>query len=75
MDFVKGREAISSALDREDKPSSTKRIEKNGETVPFDGYLTDVFGEQAIEFLEDDSEATFFSLPLIYCTTRSNACN
>ena len=46
--------------DREDKPSSTKRIEKNGATVPFDGYLTDVFGQQAIEFLEDDSEKPFF---------------
>ena len=46
--------------DREDKPSSTKRIEKNGETVPFDGYLTDVFGEQAIEFLQHDSEQPFF---------------
>jgi arylsulfatase A-like enzyme len=41
-------------------PSSTKRIEKNGETVSFDGYLTDVFGQQAIEFLEDDSEEPFF---------------
>ena len=47
--------------DREDKPSSTKRIEKNGATVAFDGYLTDVFGQQAIEFLEDDSEEPFFS--------------
>ena len=46
--------------DREDMPSSTKRIEKNGETVSFDGYLTDVFGQQAIEFLEDDSEEPFF---------------
>ena len=46
--------------DREDKPSSTKRIEKNGATVAFDGYLTDVFGQQAIEFLEDDSEEPFF---------------
>ena len=46
--------------DREDKPSSTKRIEKNGATVPFDGYLTDVFGQQAIKFLEDDSEKPFF---------------
>lgn len=45
--------------DREDKPSSTKRIEKNGATVAFDGYLTDVFGRQAIEFLEDDSETPF----------------
>ena len=46
--------------DREDKPSSTKRIEKNGATAAFDGYLTDVFGQQAIEFLEDDSEEPFF---------------
>ncbi len=46
--------------DREDMPSSTKRIEKNGETVPFDGYLTDVFGEQAIEFLQHDTEQPFF---------------
>jgi len=46
--------------DREDKPSSTKRIEKNGATVAFDGYLTDVFGQQAIEFLEDDSKKPFF---------------
>ena len=45
---------------REDKPSSTKRIEKNGATVAFNGYLTDVFGQQAIEFLEDDSEEPFF---------------
>ena len=46
--------------DREDRPSSNKRIEQNGETVAFDGYLTDVLGEQAVQFVARESERPFF---------------
>lgn len=45
---------------RDDRPTSNKRIEENGKTVAFDGYLTDVLGRQAIEFMADDCERPFF---------------
>lgn len=46
--------------DREDKPTSNKRIERNQETVAFDGYLTDVLGDQASQFIAKESEDPFF---------------
>lgn len=46
--------------DREDSPTSNKRIEENGETVAFDGYLTDVLGEKAVQFVSNSSERPFF---------------
>ena len=46
--------------EREDKPTSNKRIEQNGQTVSFDGYLTDVLGRQAARFIAEDSERPFF---------------
>ena len=46
--------------DREDQPTSNKRIEQNGKTVAFDGYLTDVLGSKAVEFISADSERPFF---------------
>ena len=46
--------------DREDRPTSNKRIEQNGETVAFDGYLTDVLGQQATEFIAEPTERPFF---------------
>jgi arylsulfatase A-like enzyme len=43
-----------------DKPGSHKAIEHNGKQVAFDGYLTDVLGEKAIEFVAKESTAPFF---------------
>ncbi|MGB7344703.1 MAG: sulfatase [Pirellulaceae bacterium] len=43
-----------------DKPSSHKAIENNGQQVAFDGYLTDVLGEKAVEFVGKDSDDPFF---------------
>lgn len=48
------------AADREDKPKSNKRIEHNGQQVEFDGYLTDVLGDQAVDFVKDKSGDPFF---------------
>lgn len=46
--------------DRDDRSTSNKRIEQNGETVAFDGYLTDVLGQQAVQFISEESERPFF---------------
>jgi arylsulfatase A-like enzyme len=40
-----------------DKKGNPRAIEKNWEQVSFDGYLTDVFGEKAVEFLESSATA------------------
>ncbi|MEL6104602.1 MAG: sulfatase [Planctomycetota bacterium] len=46
--------------DRDDRPTSNKRIEQDGKTVAFDGYLTDVLGQQAATFVTKKSERPFF---------------
>ncbi len=43
-----------------DKSTSFKRIEENGTQVTFDGYLTDVLGDQAIEFCKAKTDDPFF---------------
>ena len=60
MDSVKGREAISSALTVKTNRPVPNGLKRMAQPVAFDGYLTDVFGQQAIEFLEDDTEEPFF---------------
>lgn len=45
---------------KSDKPGNFHGIEENGQQVAFDGYLTDVMGEKAIEFIESPSEDPFF---------------
>ncbi len=44
----------------DDKPGNAKAIEKNGKPVKFDGYLTDVFGQKAIEFINAKDDKPFF---------------
>jgi len=43
-----------------DQPDNNRRIEENGEQVAFDGYLTDVFGDKAVEFIDQDPDTPFF---------------
>jgi arylsulfatase A-like enzyme len=43
-----------------DKPGSYRAIERNGRQVKFDGYLTDVLGDQAIDFIQQPSPEPFF---------------
>ena len=45
---------------KEDKPTSNKRIELNGQQEKFDGYLTDVLGGKAVEFVKDQPDDPFF---------------
>ncbi|MEM8734470.1 MAG: sulfatase [Planctomycetota bacterium] len=45
---------------KSDKPGDHHAIEENGKQVPFDGYVTDVFGEQAVQFVKEPSEQLFF---------------
>jgi len=40
-----------------DKPGSHRAMELNGKQVPFEGYLTDVMGDQAIDFIGEPSDA------------------
>lgn len=43
-----------------DKPGDPHAIEFNGQQVPFQGYLTDVLGDQAIEFIQQPADSPFF---------------
>ena len=46
--------------DRDDAPGSRKRIIENGKHVTFEGYLTDVLGEKAADFIQAHGENPFF---------------
>ena len=45
---------------KDDKPGNPKAIEENGKLVKFDGYLTDVFGQKAIDFIHAEEDKPFF---------------
>ena len=45
---------------KDDKTGNTKAIEENGKQVKFDGYLTDVFGQKAIDFVNAKNDKPFF---------------
>ena len=47
---------------KNDKPGDPRAIEQQGKQVEFEGYLTDVFGDQAVEFIRSTSDAPFLSL-------------
>lgn len=43
-----------------DKPSEEQMLQHNGERVIFDGYMTDVLGDQSVKFVEDSKDKPFF---------------
>jgi arylsulfatase A-like enzyme len=45
---------------KSDRPGGYRAIEQNGQQVRFEGYLTDVLGDQAVEFINDSSDQPFF---------------
>ncbi len=45
---------------KEDQAGHRKAIEENGQQVEFDGYLTDVLGQKAIEFVDSAPDKPFF---------------
>ena len=45
---------------KDDKAGNAKAIEENGQRVKFDGYLTDVFGQKAINFINAKDDKPFF---------------
>jgi arylsulfatase A-like enzyme len=45
---------------KDDKAGNPKAIEENGKLVKFDGYLTDVFGQKAIDFIHAEEDKPFF---------------
>ena len=58
---------------KEDQAGHRKAIEENGQQVEFDGYLTDVLGQKAIEFVDSAPDKPFFSVPVIYRAARTDA--
>ncbi|MEN8661200.1 MAG: sulfatase-like hydrolase/transferase [Lentimonas sp.] len=45
---------------KEDVPGGTKAIQHNGEFLKWEGYLTELFTEAALDYLEDAQEEPFF---------------
>lgn len=43
-----------------DNPSKEKMLQHNGERVVFDGYMTDVLGNQSVKFVEVSKDKPFF---------------
>ncbi|MFO1128890.1 MAG: sulfatase-like hydrolase/transferase [Rhodospirillales bacterium] len=42
------------------KPESVNKLQRNGVAVPLNGYLTDVFAADAVEFIENNRDRPFF---------------
>ena len=47
--------------ERYDKPGSHTAIQHNGSHATFSGYLTDVLGDKAIEFIDQNKDQTWFA--------------
>lgn len=43
-----------------ENPSKAKMLQHNGERVKFNGYMTDVLGDQSVKFVEENKDQPFF---------------
>ncbi len=43
-----------------ENPSKEKMLQHNGERLVFDGYMTDVLGNQSVKYIEDNGDSPFF---------------
>ncbi|MFC2127112.1 sulfatase-like hydrolase/transferase [Bacteroidota bacterium] len=43
-----------------ENPSKEKMLQHNGKRIVFEGYMTDVLGNQSVKFIEDSKEKPFF---------------
>lgn len=43
-----------------ENPSTEKMLQHNGARVVFDGYMTDVLGDQSVKYVEDNGDTPFF---------------
>ncbi|WP_068447959.1 sulfatase-like hydrolase/transferase [Polaribacter atrinae] len=43
-----------------ENPSKARMLQHNGERVKFDGYLTDVLGDQSVKYVEENKDNPFF---------------
>lgn len=48
------------ADEKDDNPKKNTAMQHNGENITFDGYLTDVLGNSAIDFIKSNKENPFF---------------
>ncbi len=48
------------ADEKDDDPKKNTAMQHNGKYITFDGYLTDVLGEEASKFIKSDKEKPFF---------------
>ncbi|MDN3664508.1 sulfatase-like hydrolase/transferase [Algibacter miyuki] len=55
-----GFEAGSRSYFPEKNPTKKKMLQHNGKRVLFDGYLTDVLGDQSVKFVEENKNNPFF---------------
>ncbi len=58
--FLGGHRSYFYEPEKDDKKLGGKAIQHNGQLVKFDGYLTDVFTDKTIEFIEENKEQPFF---------------
>ena len=43
-----------------ENPNKTKMLQHNGKRVKFDGYMTDVLGDQSVKYIEENKDNPFF---------------
>lgn len=58
--FLGGSRHYFYDVDEQDKPGDIQAIMHNNEYVKFDGYLTDVFGDQAVGYIDKYKKDPFF---------------
>ena len=60
FDEFYGFETGSRSYFQYENPSKAKMLQHNGKRVKFDGYLTDVLGDQSVKYIEENKDNPFF---------------
>lgn len=55
--FIAGSRSYFYRPNRDDKPGNIHNLQLNGEQVKFDGYMTDVLADAAVEYLDKQKDA------------------
>lgn len=58
--FLAGGRSYFYQPDKDDLPGAKNALLENHQQVPFDGYLTDVLGQKAVDYIRQNREHPFF---------------
>jgi arylsulfatase A-like enzyme len=58
--FLSGGRSYFYQPNKDDKAGSKNALQENGQPVSFDGYLTDVLGDKAVDYIKQNNRNPFF---------------